>query len=273
MKICSKCHKLLDESCFYKRKDSLDGLTGQCKECISEYSKEHTKKTVKQRQQYYQNNIEYRKAWQREYNKTHKEQRAEYTRQNREHKLVYDREYNKTHKEQRNNYSREFREKHKEYFKNYNKIYRENNREYYKEYDRQRQIENQENPMFKLNKIMSNGICYSLKGAKAERHWETLVPYTLEDLKEHIEKQFDKNMSWSNIGTYWELDHIIPKNTFNFVSTEDKEFQICWSLANLRPLEKIANRSRPKDGRDISQDIKNKILSQNIKEKVTMYIA
>ena len=46
---------------------------------------------------------------------------------------------------------------------------------------------------------------------------------------------------------------------------ESRDFQICWSLMNLRPLEKSANRSRPKDGRDIPQEIKDKILGQSIK--------
>lgn len=45
---------------------------------------------------------------------------------------------------------------------------------------------------------------------------------------------------------------------------KDKQFQICWSLMNLRPLEKSANRNRPKDGRDISEDLKQQILGQNI---------
>lgn len=70
-------------------------------------------------------------------------------------------------------------------------------------------------------------------------------------------------MSWNNYGDYWEIDHIIPINTFNFNSYEDREFQVCWSLANLRPLEKIANRKRPKDGSDIPNNIQDKIRKGN----------
>ena len=56
------------------------------------------------------------------------------------------------------------------------------------------------------------------------------------------------------MGEYWEIDHIIPLNLFNYESEQDEQFKICWSLANLRPLEKIANKKRPKDGSDISKE-------------------
>ena len=62
-------------------------------------------------------------------------------------------------------------------------------------------------------------------------------------------------------GKELDAEHIIPQNLFNFTNPTDKEFQICWSLKNLRPLEKIANRSRPKDGRDISEELKQQILN------------
>ena len=44
-----------------------------------------------------------------------------------------------------------------------------------------------------------------------------------------------------SVGDGKELDHIKPIILFNFNSPEDKEFQECWALNNLRPLEKMAN--------------------------------
>lgn len=41
---------------------------------------------------------------------------------------------------------------------------------------------------------------------------------------------------------------------------DDLDFKVCWSLANLRPLEKIANCSKPKDGSDISEELKQSTL-------------
>jgi hypothetical protein len=97
---------------------------------------------------------------------------------------------------------------------------------------------------FQLNYWMSNSIYISLRRKSVSKnsfHWEDLVEYTLDDLKLHLEKQFSKDMNWQNHGTYWELDHIVPVSAFNFVSLEDISFKKCWSLINLRPLEKSIN--------------------------------
>ena len=48
-------------------------------------------------------------------------------------------------------------------------------------------------------------------------------------------------MSWENYGRYWSIDHIIPRSYFNYKDYNDIEFKICWSLLNIRPLEKIEN--------------------------------
>lgn len=136
------------------------------------------------------------------------------------------------------------------------KKYRLNNLEEIRLKDRIRYEKN------KLTRSMSKGICQALKENKAERHWEELVNYTFQELKGHLESQFTPEMTWSNYGSYWEIDHIIPQNTFSFKTEKDKDFKICWSLMNLRPLEKIANRRRPKDGSDISEELKQQILTQ-----------
>ena len=116
--------------------------------------------------------------------------------------------------------------------------------------------------VFRLNKVMSSSLYHALKDNKAEQHWEDLVPYNLQQLKEHIELQFTPEMTWNNYGEYWEVDHIIPQNTFSFTSHLDRDFQICWSLANLRPLNWLVNRQRPKDGSDVSEELRQKILNQ-----------
>jgi hypothetical protein len=51
-------------------------------------------------------------------------------------------------------------------------------------------------------------------------------------------------MSWSNYGTYWTLDHIIPQVAFSYTSMNDQSFLDCWALSNLQPLEKIKNLSK-----------------------------
>ena len=66
-------------------------------------------------------------------------------------------------------------------------------------------------------------------------------------------------------------NNIRPLNLFHYSTEQDEQFKVCWSLVNLRPLEKIANKSRPKDGSDIPQEIRDKILGQNLKYG-TMFI-
>jgi hypothetical protein len=81
------------------------------------------------------------------------------------------------------------------------------------------------------------------------------LPYTIEELKTHLELQFEPWMNWDNWGRYkllkwddhdqstwrWNIDHIIPAAKFNYTSVEDEEFKQCWALSNLRPLSAKVN--------------------------------
>ncbi len=84
----------------------------------------------------------------------------------------------------------------------------------------------------------------SLKGTKAGRKWENLAGYTVDQLKNHLEKLFGPEMTWENYGTVWEIDHKIPTAAFNFERPEDPDFKRCWDLKNLRPLEVRRNRMK-----------------------------
>ena len=81
------------------------------------------------------------------------------------------------------------------------------------------------------------------------------LPYTVQELKEHLEKQFETWMTWDNWGLYsketwddaepatwkWQIDHIIPKSTFKYTSMDSQEFRGCEALSNLRPLSAKQN--------------------------------
>jgi 5-methylcytosine-specific restriction endonuclease McrA len=75
--------------------------------------------------------------------------------------------------------------------------------------------------------------------AKIRKPWFGLLGYTVVDLKRHLERQFSRNMTWANHGTYWHIDHVIPVSLFDF--TTDDGVKACWALSNLRPLEAKAN--------------------------------
>jgi hypothetical protein len=62
-----------------------------------------------------------------------------------------------------------------------------------------------------------------------------LLNYTPEELKQHLEAQFQPGMTWDNYGE-WHIDHIKPDSWFNYLSTEDESFKQSWAITNLQPL-------------------------------------
>lgn len=113
--------------------------------------------------------------------------------------------------------------------------YREENLEKYLEGKRQKEKRRCNTPKGRLNMRMGRSIRHSLGANKKGYHWESLVGYTVEQLKRHFEKQFLPGMTWNNYGL-WHIDHKIPISAFNFEKSEDIDFKKCWSLKNLRPL-------------------------------------
>jgi len=137
------------------------------------------------------------------------------------------------------------RGKYKEYDKEYAKTQwpknkdriREEYREYFKIYKRERR----KDPIFRLKENMRNYFYQSfIKNRNAKR--DSILSYigcSFDDLKIYLENSFDKNMSWENYGSYWEIDHKDP--IFNF-STSEEDLHKCWNYRNLQPLTISENR-------------------------------
>jgi hypothetical protein len=89
-------------------------------------------------------------------------------------------------------------------------------------------------PKYRLTRNVLTGIYKSLRTGQAGK-WEKLVGYSLSELRGHLQKQFQKGMTWQNYGQ-WHIDHIKPVASFNFSSPQDEGFKQCWALKNLRPL-------------------------------------
>lgn len=104
-----------------------------------------------------------------------------------------------------------------------------------------------------LDRYILLNLCHSVRNPEKFDLICQYLDFTYGSFLVHLESQFTSEMNWENYGEYWEIDHIIPKLKYN--SPEDKNFKIYWSLANLRPLTVAENRQRPKDGKDISEDI------------------
>lgn len=63
----------------------------------------------------------------------------------------------------------------------------------------------------------------------------------VQELKNHLEKQFKKGMSWDNHGE-WHIDHIIPCASFDL--TKKSEQKKCFHYTNLQPLWAFENLSK-----------------------------
>jgi hypothetical protein len=248
-KICPRCKIEKSVECYSKNKNSKDGLHSYCKDCKNhhnkQYRQENLEKERERHKKYYQENLE--KV--REHRQENAEKKREYSKlyhqknleKVRERQKKYYQENLEKERERNKQYRQENNEKIRERQKKYYQENLEKERERHKKYDQKRL---KTDPKFKLDKNMSRSIhkCLKSKGlSKKETGWQKAVGYTVEQLKEHLEKQFDDKMTWENQGTYWHIDHIKPKSLFEYDSIDHPEFKKCWSLDNLQPLEAIEN--------------------------------
>jgi len=180
--------------------------------------------------------------YQIKYEIVHKERRKELAKQ-----------WRKNNPEKVKEKQKRYYEKHREKIREYKKLYREKNREKISEEKRQYFQDNKERinkhinyrrktePKFRLDNNMKTLMRISLKRKKNGRKWTELVGYNIIKLMKHLEKQFDIYMNWDNYGSYWVVDHIMPRSAFNYINPEEYNFQRCWCLENLRPLSKKEN--------------------------------
>lgn len=148
-----------------------------------------------------------------------------------------DRDFARKHKEERKQYQREYVKKNPQYIKRW-KI---DNKKHIRQQEKERRATDIN---FRLKKNVSRSIGHALNRAFLSKNGASTIknlPYTLTELKEHLEKQFDNKMSWDNYGTYWHIDYIVPHSEFKYTSMQDIVFQECWALSNLRPLEARQN--------------------------------
>lgn len=156
-----------------------------------------------------------------------------YILKNKTKKAEYDKEYRENNKEKLINYSNNLNVK--------NKKRKNANQRYHNSY--------KNDPMVKIrNSVSSNIRKFIIKNNDSCLNY---LPYSMQELKEHLERQFEPWMNWNNYGKYnklthdqnpkWNIDHIIPHSTFNYDGMEHPDFQKCWALSNLRPLDAKQN--------------------------------
>lgn len=145
------------------------------------------------------------------------------------------------HRPQKSEYSKEYYRKNKEYLINKGAEWAKENTEKVRGYKKAYKDKMLSTTEGKLRDRVSNILRYYLRN---DKEYSTIeyVPFTIEELKQYLQEQFDKSMSWDNYGSYWHIDHIIPQSLYDF--NDIIEIQKCWSLRNLRPLEARQNSSK-----------------------------
>jgi hypothetical protein len=135
-------------------------------------------------------------------------------------------------------------------------------RSYYERNRKRIQTRQQEwvrsNPKQMLKKKVSHMVRLALKKSGTSKNGISVfthLDYSPDQLKSHIEKQFESWMNWSNHGPYvtdkwddndvftwtWQIDHIIPQSKLPYESMSHPNFKKCWALENLRPLSAKEN--------------------------------
>jgi hypothetical protein len=240
MKICKQCkiEKLLNN--FYKKLSSIDGLQGKCKDCCNlnnfRYHEKNKDQIIKQQKIYRNSN-----------------------KGKQQIKIHLEKCKNKI-----NAYRKKYREENKDKIKKIKQEYIFKNKDKINKYQKNKR-KNDIN--FNLRSIISNSInthLNKINSSKNNNSCLNYLPYSIEELKTHIEKLFSHPdnlyegktwMNWNNRGLYfsknwndnnpstwtWQIDHIKPHSLFNYTSMKDKSFIDCWSLNNLRPLSSKKN--------------------------------
>jgi len=98
-------------------------------------------------------------------------------------------------------------------------------------------------PGFRLKYRISNRLRYSLRNGKESKSTLEILGYTINDLREHLEKQFLKGMGWHNMDQ-WDIDHIVPLSSFRLKGPDDPDVRVAWGLPNLRPLWRPQNQTK-----------------------------
>ena len=156
-----------------------------------------------------------------------------YHKENREDVLAKMRERNKR-----------YYEKNKERLKAASSTYQKQNSEKRTEYKKLWAKEKaSSDPSFKMGLVCRRMLhrVLGVSGQKKSKRTAEMLGYTGELLAHHLEKQFQKGMSWENYGQ-WHIDHITPIAAFASAGSIDPAKVNC--LTNLRPMWASDNMSK-----------------------------
>lgn len=113
---------------------------------------------------------------------------------------------------------------------------------------------------YKLIENLRSRLHRAIKKGWKSGHTLELLGCSLDELKVHLEQQFEPGMTWDNYGK-WQIDHIIPCNYFDLTKEENQ--RICFNYRNLQPLWAEENNKKkakvPENVEELVQFLKQEI--------------
>lgn len=227
--MCKSCHNK-----DYREKNKI-----RRKKYIADYYCKNKDKIKKRAKAYYQENIRAEREGSRRYYYNNIEKSnlrsKKWKHKNIEKARKYVRNWQYNNREKTREIAKNYYYKNIEKRKIYNKKYQKINK---KKIQKNRLNKYHNNYRYKLRQNITNLINHRLHSRFSSKNWRPIssfLPYTIDELIRHLEKQFKKGMTWSNHGK-WHIDHIRPDCKFNYKSVDDEKFKKCWALENLQPL-------------------------------------
>lgn len=216
-RICKECKEELELTNFSKNKKHYRTI---CKKCTRYICK---KRGYDLKQSY-------------------KDKKAEYRKKNKDKIKDWHKNHYQENKEKLLKQSQDCYKRNKDKVCERTKRYREENADWYKEYKHKWR----QKPNNKLRGNIGRGIWGCLRGKQKNSKSTIYIGCSIEELWQHLEKQFKEGMTRENYGE-WHVDHIVPLYSFDFTG-EDAEQQllIAWNYKNLQPLWRYENLSKGK---------------------------
>lgn len=213
-KKCTNCNEILPFT-SYSFPASCNGRPfTYCKECAkiraNKYKEKNREKVLKQKKEWNKNNPDRIKS-------AHKKRYSDSTKRQ---KMI------DTATKWRKDNPHRYKELRRKYYENYG-------REYFKK-RRKNDI------IYKIKASLRTRLYIALKKGMSSDAAFNFLGCTIEELKDHIESQFQEGMTWNNWSRGgWSLDHIIPLSAFDL--TDKEQVKKACHYSNLQPLWEADN--------------------------------
>lgn len=141
-------------------------------------------------------------------------------------------EYKRKYRAENQDKIKSYQQVNKDKIRAYHKTYQAQNRERTRTYVNKRYATNLD---VKVAQLARKRICNALKGRTKSASTIELIGCSIEELKAHIENQFQEGMTWENHGYYgWHIDHIVSCASFDLNDPEQQ--RLCFHYSNLQPM-------------------------------------